>query len=96
MTILRSKETRRQDFIFFMDRLSTLLVEHALQHLPYTPKEVITPIGAEAQGKTIDAQVRETFVPFKQWLNTFNPNPLSLFVEFPSSAREWRSPHLWS
>jgi uridine kinase len=56
-TILRDRTTSRQDFIFFTDRLSTLLVEHALQHLPYLPKTVATLVGVEAHGKSLDAQV---------------------------------------
>jgi len=55
-TILRDKMSSRQDFIFFTDRLSTLLVEHALQHLPYLPKTVTTPVGTKAHGKSLDAQ----------------------------------------
>lgn len=56
-TILRNKNTSKQDFVFFTDRLSTLLVEHALQLLPHVPKTVMTPTGAEAHGQKIDAQV---------------------------------------
>ncbi|KAJ3850338.1 armadillo/beta-catenin/plakoglobin [Lentinula lateritia] len=52
-TILRSKDTSNQDFIFFTDRLSTLLVEHALQFLPYSPHTVTTPLGVESLGKTL-------------------------------------------
>ncbi|KAJ3920174.1 armadillo/beta-catenin/plakoglobin [Lentinula edodes] len=52
-TILRSKDTSNQDFIFFTDRLSTLLVEHALQFLPYSPHTVTTPLGVESPGKTL-------------------------------------------
>ncbi|KDR76262.1 hypothetical protein GALMADRAFT_247565 [Galerina marginata CBS 339.88] len=55
-SILRDRTSSRQDFIFFTDRLSTLLVEHALQHLPYTPRTVMTPVGVEAHGKKLDAQ----------------------------------------
>ncbi|KJA22917.1 hypothetical protein HYPSUDRAFT_163894 [Hypholoma sublateritium FD-334 SS-4] len=55
-TILRDRTTRRQDFIFFTDRLSTLLVEHALQYLPFVPKSVTTPIGVETLGKKLDTQ----------------------------------------
>lgn len=43
--------------MFFVDRLSTLLVEYALQHLPYVPKTVVTPVGIEAHGKQLDAMV---------------------------------------
>ncbi|RDB25594.1 Uridine-cytidine kinase-like 1 [Hypsizygus marmoreus] len=55
-TILRSKTTSRQDFVFFVDRLSTILVEHALQYLPYAPKTVITPVGVESHGQKSDAK----------------------------------------
>ncbi|KAJ3783038.1 armadillo/beta-catenin/plakoglobin [Lentinula aff. detonsa] len=52
-TILRSKDTNNQDFIFFTDRLSTLLVEHALQFLPYAPLTVTTPLGVKSHGKKL-------------------------------------------
>ncbi|KAF8638288.1 hypothetical protein AX17_002308 [Amanita inopinata Kibby_2008] len=55
-TILRSKDTLRQDFIFFVDRLATLLVEYALQHLPYSPHRVITPVDVEFKGLKMDAK----------------------------------------
>ncbi|KAH8118222.1 armadillo/beta-catenin/plakoglobin [Phellopilus nigrolimitatus] len=52
-TILRDKNTPREDFIFFVDRLSTFLMEQALVFLPFRPKTVMTPTGAEAQGKAL-------------------------------------------
>ncbi|KAL9714073.1 Uridine kinase [Leucoagaricus gongylophorus] len=55
LTILRDRDCGRQDFIFFVDRLSTLLVEYALQRVPYLPKIVVTPVGVEAPGKQLDA-----------------------------------------
>ncbi|KAF7312252.1 Uridine kinase [Mycena indigotica] len=55
-TILRSKTSSRQDFIFFVDRLSTILVEHALQFLPYADKSVITPTEASFAGTTMSAK----------------------------------------
>jgi uridine kinase len=57
-TMLRDKDCSRQNFIFFTDRLSTLLVEYALQHLPYAQKAVVTPVGVELNGKKLAAQVR--------------------------------------
>jgi uridine kinase len=57
MTILRSKIANRQDFVFFADRLSTLLVEHAMQHLPYVSKSVATPVGVTSVGQKLDATV---------------------------------------
>jgi len=45
-----------------MDRLSTLLVENALQHFPYCAKTVITPVGVESHGQKLDAKVREAML----------------------------------
>ncbi|KAJ7066975.1 armadillo/beta-catenin/plakoglobin [Mycena amicta] len=45
-----------KDFIFFVDRLSTLLVEHALQFLPYATKSVTTPTEAAFVGKVMSAK----------------------------------------
>ncbi|KAJ7158730.1 armadillo/beta-catenin/plakoglobin [Mycena filopes] len=55
-TILRSDKSSRQDFIFFVDRLSTLLMEHALQYLPYAQKIVITPTDAAFTGQIMSAK----------------------------------------
>ncbi|KAF8627004.1 hypothetical protein AX15_004588 [Amanita polypyramis BW_CC] len=55
-TILRSKGTTRQDFIFFVDRLATLLVEYALQHLPYAPYSIVTPVDAGVEGLKMAAK----------------------------------------
>ncbi|KAG7089550.1 hypothetical protein E1B28_011223 [Marasmius oreades] len=52
-TILRDRDASHQDFIFFIDRLSTTLVEYALQFLPYLPHTVTTPVGAETEGKKV-------------------------------------------
>ncbi|KAG5643016.1 hypothetical protein DXG03_001754 [Asterophora parasitica] len=55
-TILRSRTTSKQDFVFFVDRLSALLVEHALEYLPHAPKTVTTPIGTVSYGQLLDAK----------------------------------------
>ncbi|KAF9048605.1 armadillo/beta-catenin/plakoglobin [Panaeolus papilionaceus] len=55
-TILRDDKASRQDFVFFTDRLATLLVEHALQHLPYTPRVITTPVEVECTGKQMDVK----------------------------------------
>ncbi|KAJ7364071.1 armadillo/beta-catenin/plakoglobin [Mycena albidolilacea] len=55
-TILRSKTSSMQDFIFFVDRLATLLMEFALQFLPYSARTVTTPIGTAFTGKTMSAK----------------------------------------
>ena len=50
MTILRDVNTERSDFIFYADRLSTLVVEKALSLLPYRAHTVTTPLGIPYQG----------------------------------------------
>lgn len=60
-TILRDRTCNRQEFVFFADRLSTLLVEHSLQHLPYSKKTVTTPVGVPSYGQKLDAQVCSYF-----------------------------------
>ncbi|KAJ9121749.1 hypothetical protein QFC22_002370 [Naganishia vaughanmartiniae] len=56
LTILRDKNTDRSSFIFYADRLSSLVVERSLQLLPYREKTVTTPIGLTAAGKEMVAQ----------------------------------------
>ncbi|EIM91258.1 armadillo/beta-catenin/plakoglobin [Stereum hirsutum FP-91666 SS1] len=55
-TILRDATTKKEDFIFFCDRLSTLLVEKAMEQLTFKSKSVITPVGVEAKGKELDVE----------------------------------------
>lgn len=50
MTILRNERTPRSEFIFYTDRLATLIVEHALNFLPHAPKEIRTPTGVHHVG----------------------------------------------
>jgi len=49
-TILRNKDTPRQDFIFTADRVSRLLIESAMEFLPFTENPVVTPTEATYQG----------------------------------------------
>ncbi|GHJ87771.1 hypothetical protein NliqN6_4173 [Naganishia liquefaciens] len=56
LTILRNKDTDRSTFIFYADRLSSLVVERSLQLLPYKEKTVITPVGLEACGQEMVAR----------------------------------------
>lgn len=42
-TIIRNKDTKRGDFLFYSDRIIRLLVEEGLNHLPVVPKTVQTP-----------------------------------------------------
>ncbi|KAF8558142.1 armadillo beta-catenin plakoglobin [Imleria badia] len=55
-TILRDETTARQDFIFFVDRLATFLVEKAMELLPYKNKVVTTPTETETSGKELDVK----------------------------------------
>jgi len=56
MTIIRDKNTSRDDFIFYSDCIIRLLVEEGLNHLPVVEKGVETPTkqiynGLEFEGK---------------------------------------------
>ncbi|KAF9243520.1 uracil phosphoribosyltransferase-domain-containing protein [Melanogaster broomeanus] len=48
--------TSRQDFVFFVDRLATFLIEKAMELLPYREKVVVTPTEAESSGKELDVK----------------------------------------
>ncbi|TBU55572.1 armadillo/beta-catenin/plakoglobin [Dichomitus squalens] len=52
-TMLRNSRTRREDFIFFTDRLSTFLSEKAMEFLPYKSKNITTPVEATYTGKEL-------------------------------------------
>eukprot|EP00920_Eleutheroschizon_duboscqi_P024738 GHVT01061336.1.p1 GENE.GHVT01061336.1~~GHVT01061336.1.p1 ORF type:complete len:214 (-),score=44.86 GHVT01061336.1:321-914(-) len=43
MTIIRDKSVAKEEFVFYADRLIRLLVEEALNELPFQPKVVQTP-----------------------------------------------------
>ncbi|KAF8591140.1 armadillo/beta-catenin/plakoglobin [Ramaria rubella] len=53
-TILRDKTTRRNDFIFYTDRLATFLAEKAMELLPFQSRTVRTPTDATTQGKELN------------------------------------------
>lgn len=55
-TILRDERASRQDFIFFVDRLATLLIEKAMEFLPHRSKVVTTPTDVECCGKEVDVK----------------------------------------
>src|SRR5262245_43017957 len=60
-TILRDKTTSRKDLIFFVDRLATFLVEHAVAYLPFCKRTVDTPVGVQYNGSELDAKARYYF-----------------------------------
>ncbi len=49
-TIIRNKETKRNEFIFYANRVIRLLVEEALNQLPTRGKTVTTPTGSSFSG----------------------------------------------
>ncbi|OXB67850.1 UNVERIFIED_CONTAM: hypothetical protein H355_007529 [Colinus virginianus] len=51
-TIIRNKETSRDEFIFYSKRLMRLLIEHALSFLPFQSCTVQTPQGQDYEGRT--------------------------------------------
>ncbi|XP_077109092.1 uridine-cytidine kinase-like 1 isoform X6 [Ranitomeya variabilis] len=55
-TIIRNKETSRDEFIFYSRRLMRLLIEHALSFLPFRSCIVQTPQGHDYHGRTYDGK----------------------------------------
>ncbi|XP_020570241.1 uridine-cytidine kinase-like 1 isoform X1 [Oryzias latipes] len=55
-TIIRNKETNRDEFIFYSKRLMRLLIEHALSFLPLEPVSVETPQGGVYEGKRLSGK----------------------------------------
>ncbi|MFF8995937.1 uracil phosphoribosyltransferase [Streptomyces sp. NPDC014983] len=49
-TIIRDRDCSRADFVFYARRVIRLALEHGLDLLPFTKKEVTTPVGATYQG----------------------------------------------
>ncbi|KAJ5739955.1 Uridine kinase, partial [Penicillium manginii] len=49
-TILQTPETQQDDFVFYLDRLASILIEKALDMSPYAPTIVETPQGNKYQG----------------------------------------------
>jgi len=57
MTIIRNRTTRRNDFIFYADRLTRLLVEESLNLLPTSDKTVTTPLSLPYKGVSFDGRI---------------------------------------
>ncbi|XP_029705106.1 uridine-cytidine kinase-like 1 isoform X1 [Takifugu rubripes] len=55
-TIIRNKETNRDEFIFYSKRLMRLLIEHALSFLPLKSVSVETPQGGVYNGKRLSGK----------------------------------------
>ena len=56
-TILHNRDTPREDFVFYFDRISTLLIERAMDHLDHDCKEVETPKGPVYKGFALRGEV---------------------------------------
>jgi len=57
MTIIRDRETPRDVFIFYSDRLTRILVERGLELLPLKKKEVITPLNKRYSGFEFEGKI---------------------------------------
>uniref|UniRef100_A0A672INL3 Uridine-cytidine kinase-like 1 n=1 Tax=Salarias fasciatus TaxID=181472 RepID=A0A672INL3_SALFA len=55
-TIIRNRETSRDEFIFYSKRLMRLLIEHALTFLPSQSFAVQTPQGHEYEGRSYNGK----------------------------------------
>ncbi|MEV6120241.1 uracil phosphoribosyltransferase [Streptomyces sp. NPDC052077] len=49
-TIIRDRDCTREDFVFYARRVIRLLLEHGLDLLPFTKKDITTPVGATYHG----------------------------------------------
>eukprot|EP01064_Diplonema_japonicum_P023753 TRINITY_DN34171_c0_g1_i1.p1 TRINITY_DN34171_c0_g1~~TRINITY_DN34171_c0_g1_i1.p1 ORF type:complete len:268 (+),score=89.02 TRINITY_DN34171_c0_g1_i1:24-806(+) len=56
-TIIRDKNTSRQDFVFFSDRLMRVLIEEALSFVPFKRSEVVTPTNEKYDGLGFTAKI---------------------------------------
>ncbi|KAK0512073.1 hypothetical protein JMJ35_005201 [Cladonia borealis] len=56
-TILQNPMTKEVDFIFYFDRLSSLLVERAMENVHFESKTVETPQGSKYQGLAMEGEV---------------------------------------
>ncbi|GAM90868.1 hypothetical protein ANO11243_089140 [Dothideomycetidae sp. 11243] len=57
LTMIRDKETKRGDFIFYSNRIIRLLVEEGLNHLPVIPKDITTPVGRTYAGVKFEGKI---------------------------------------
>lgn len=56
-TVIRDRAARREDFVFHSGRIIRLLVETALDLLPFEACAVETPVGAQYDGLRFDPQI---------------------------------------
>lgn len=56
-TVIQNPSTQEVDFIFYFDRLSSLLVERAMENVHFLPQQVTTPQGNEYNGLRMAGEV---------------------------------------
>ena len=56
-TIIRDRNARREDFVFYSGRIIRLLIETGLNLLPFEPHEVETPVGRKYDGLRFASQI---------------------------------------
>lgn len=56
-TFIRNRKTSRDEFIFYSDRLMRILIENAMNFMPFKDITVTTPAGESFCGKTNTAQI---------------------------------------
>ncbi|KAH6668624.1 uridine kinase [Plectosphaerella plurivora] len=61
-TILQDIDTSSEDFIFYFDRLASLLIEQALNNVRFSGKTIQTPAGYKYNGLTPDGEVTAVLV----------------------------------
>ncbi|CAG8459874.1 13850_t:CDS:10 [Funneliformis caledonium] len=62
-TIIRDRNTKRDDFIFYAERLAATIVERALSELLFTKHEIITPLHMPYVGKRYTMQLHFINLP---------------------------------
>ncbi|EDN92517.1 hypothetical protein SS1G_08380 [Sclerotinia sclerotiorum 1980 UF-70] len=61
-TIIQDVATPAEEFVFYFDRIATLLVEHAMNNIFFTEKTVETPMGNKYQGLIATGEVSAVVV----------------------------------
>lgn len=56
-SLIRDRDTDRADFIFYSNRVSRLLIEQALNHLPVQEHTIMTPLGRPYSGVKFQGKI---------------------------------------
>ena len=56
-SMIRDKNTKRADFIFYSNRIIRLLVEEGLNHLPVVEHTITTPVGRTYSGVKFEGRI---------------------------------------